>query len=106
MTARSDLMTVFDKAIVDKDTTEWLRPRTTRRYLHPPAADRMFTLWTEGKVLFGENTPGEGLRDYEGIESWLPESSLIGSAAPANTALDFANYWTTVEGGTPVLKKD
>ena len=33
---------------------EWQRPKTTRRYLHPPKAERMFTLWREGKIIFGE----------------------------------------------------
>lgn len=33
---------------------EWQRPKTTRRYLHPPKAERMFTLWREGKIMFGE----------------------------------------------------
>ena len=33
---------------------EWQRPKTTRRYLHPPKSERMFTLWREGKIIFGE----------------------------------------------------
>ncbi len=33
---------------------EWQRPKTTRRYIHPPKAERMFTLWREGKIIFGE----------------------------------------------------
>jgi len=33
----------------------WDRPKTTRRYLHPPCSERMFTLWAEGKILFGEH---------------------------------------------------
>ena len=31
------------------------RPKTTRRYLHPPCSERMFTLWAEGKIIFGEH---------------------------------------------------
>ena len=31
------------------------RPKTTRRYVHPPYSERMFTLWAEGKVIFGEH---------------------------------------------------
>lgn len=34
----------------------WERPRTTRRYLHPPMAECMFTLWNDGKIIRGENT--------------------------------------------------
>ena len=33
----------------------WERPRTTRRYLHPPMAECMFTLWNDGKIMRGEN---------------------------------------------------
>ena len=32
----------------------WQRPRTTRRYLHPPVSERMYTLWREGKIIFSE----------------------------------------------------
>ncbi len=31
------------------------RPKTTRRYVHPPYSERMFTLWAEGKIIFGEH---------------------------------------------------
>lgn len=34
---------------------EWQRPKTTRRYFHPPMSERMFTMWREGKIVFGEN---------------------------------------------------
>ena len=29
------------------------RPKTTKRYVHPPYSERMFTLWAEGKIIFG-----------------------------------------------------
>ena len=32
----------------------WQRPKTTRRYLHPPKSERMYTLWREGKIIFSE----------------------------------------------------
>ena len=32
----------------------WERPITIKRYLHPPMSERIFTLWVEGKILFGE----------------------------------------------------
>ena len=35
-------------------TPPWQRPKTTRRYLHPPKTERMFTLWREGKLVMGE----------------------------------------------------
>ena len=33
---------------------EWQRPKTTRRYLHPPMSERMYSLWREGRLIFGE----------------------------------------------------
>lgn len=35
-------------------TPKWERPKTTRRYLHGPFAERMLTFWREGKIVFGE----------------------------------------------------
>ena len=35
-------------------TPTWDRPKTTRRYLHGPFAERMLTFWREGKIVFGE----------------------------------------------------
>ena len=36
-------------------SADWERPRTTRRYLHPPMVDCMYTIWNDGKVMRGEN---------------------------------------------------
>ncbi|MBR4654973.1 MAG: family 10 glycosylhydrolase [Kiritimatiellae bacterium] len=33
---------------------KWERPKTTRRYLHGPEAERLLTFWREGKIMFGE----------------------------------------------------
>ena len=33
---------------------QWLRPKTTRRYLHGPFSERLLTFWREGKIAFGE----------------------------------------------------
>ena len=44
-----------EKAGNDFPQPAWERPRTTRRYLHPPLAECMFTLWNDGKVMRGEN---------------------------------------------------
>ena len=30
------------------------RAKTSKRYVHPPLCERMFTLWAEGKILFGD----------------------------------------------------
>ena len=35
-------------------TPKWERPKTTRRYLHGPFAERLLTFWREGKIAFGE----------------------------------------------------
>ena len=32
----------------------WEPPRTTRRYVHPPLAERMFVLWNDAKISFAE----------------------------------------------------
>ena len=32
----------------------WQRPKTTRRYIHPPMSERFYTMWREGKFIFGE----------------------------------------------------
>jgi len=41
---------------------DWQKTKTTRVYLHPPKSERMYTLWREGKLIFGEIEPR--LRDY------------------------------------------
>ena len=61
---------------------KWVKPQTTRRYLHPPRAERMFTLWPEGKIIFGENIyqdiiGGSGAPTYLNLVSsgiWLVHS--------------------------------
>ena len=35
-------------------TAKWEKPKTTRRYLHGPFAERILTFWREGKIAFGE----------------------------------------------------
>ncbi len=50
---------------------EWQKPITTRRYLHGPLAERVVTLWSEGKVVLGEVETLEGPRmpEYETLVS-------------------------------------
>jgi len=45
---------------------EWQRPKTTRRYVHPPMCERIVNLWCEGKITFGEieMNPGPTVPDY------------------------------------------
>ena len=80
---------------------EWLRPKTTRRYLHPPKAERMFTLWREGKIILGDVVRGIDHRSYAELDCagiWLvhtrrarsfdmrrAESSLCENGAPIHS---------------------
>ena len=34
---------------------DWEQPSTTRRYLHPPMVNCMYTFWNDGKIMRGEN---------------------------------------------------
>lgn len=62
----------------------WQRPRTTRLYIHPPKAERIFTLWREGKFCFGEmDTP---ITDY-----LIQTSSAIWFVDGEGEQLDFRN---------------
>lgn len=45
--------------------SKWLRPVTTRRYVHCPKAERMYTLWSEGKIIFGEQ-----MESFDGEKYW------------------------------------
>lgn len=49
------------------EINEWQRAKTTRRYIHPPKAERIITLWAEGKLMFGEIevNPGSAGKPYE-----------------------------------------
>ena len=81
---------------------EWQRFKTTRVYLHPPKAERLITLWREGKVMLGEievpiNQPYEDLSaagvwfidengspadfktsEYKMCEDGIPVHTLVG----------------------------
>jgi len=54
----------FLNPIHNQTDGQWLRPRTTRRYLHPPKSERMFTLWAEGKIIFGQVDVCSSFSDY------------------------------------------
>ena len=61
----------YDERVADNRNAPWQRPKTTRRYLHCPGAERIFVLFAEGKVLFGENIQGSGASDYPKLESYV-----------------------------------
>lgn len=86
----------------------WERPRTIKRYLHPPKSERLFTLWAEGKIVLGEvnvkdYNVGSGYKAgrsyYFGLEScfvWM----LHGKNAEQ---FDFRNVSNSItEDGTPI----
>ena len=53
--ARQIAAAAFAALLALSAAADWERPRTTRRYLHPPMADSMYTLWNDGKIMRGEN---------------------------------------------------
>ncbi len=44
----------LDTSLSTGTDTLWARPKTTRRYLSPPKSERIYTLWAEGKLMYGE----------------------------------------------------
>ena len=57
-------------------TPKWERPKTTRRYLHGPFAERLLTFWREGKIAFGEVEHRDDwslnyFRDLHAHAAWL-----------------------------------
>jgi hypothetical protein len=63
--------------------SEWKRPFTNKRYLHPPFAENMFTMWPDFKVICGdivEVTRGyrsSGFRILYGEELLSPDFSEV-----------------------------
>ena len=57
-----------------ENTSSWQKIITTRRYLHPPKSERLFTLWSEGKITYGDVLPGADDGFYDTLTScgiWL-----------------------------------
>jgi len=81
-------------------TPKWERPKTTRRYLHGPFAERLLTFWREGKIAFGEVEHKDDWsldyrRDLHAHAVWLVHGA---DDAP----FDFrAAQLTVPEGGEP-----
>jgi len=77
----------------------WERPKTTRRYIHPPKAERMYTIWAEGKIIFGEVVKNIDWRSYKTLECsglWL----LHGNG---DEQMDFRTARNIIpEDGTPI----
>lgn len=82
------------------------RPYTTRRYIHPPKSERMFTVWPEGKFIFGDvyldfkecniNPATYFNRTFVGGGLWFAHGD-------ADTAFTYGNtVFETSESGAPV----
>ena len=61
-------------------TAKWKKPKTTRRYLHGPFAERLLTFWREGKIAFGEVEHRDDWsldyrRDLHAHAAWLVHGS-------------------------------
>ena len=77
---------------------KWQKPKTTRLYIHPPMSESFYTLWREGKIIFGESLPAID-EDYFNIISkgvWFTHNK---------NSLDFKTAQYCISGdGTPIHK--
>lgn len=86
----------------------WLRPKTIRRYLQPVNSERIFSMWVEGKIVFGE----VNIKDFklgsgykEGRKYYFDlESSIIQLLySKASEQFEFKNVKNIIsEDGTPI----
>lgn len=88
------------------DRSTWERPRTTRRYFHPPKAERMFTLWAEGKIIVGENDDGSDVADKRNGHEYhrdLESGGIWMLHGPDRKAFDFRTVENIITpDGVPV----
>lgn len=81
------------------------RPKTTRRHVHPPVSERMFTLFAEGKIVFGEHNSDIALSRIIEHRTYFSEMScaiwpLYGTDYKC---FDFRNVKNQItEDGTPI----
>lgn len=76
---------------------EWQKFKTTRMYLHPPKAERLITLWREGKMMLGESEYpiDKPYTDVSAAGIWF----VYGDGEQA----DFReNQWIIREDGIPI----
>ena len=79
---------------------EWQRPITTRRYLQPPKAEKFYTLWAEGKLVFGDIEAADEredlYNDYVSAGLWFVRFNIHGE-------LDFHNTVNVIrDDGVPI----
>lgn len=58
--------------------TNWVKQKTTRRCIQPPKSERIFTLWLEGKIVFGDVIDGSDVEDKKNGHEY--HDSLISCA--------------------------
>ncbi len=80
----------------------WQRPKTTKCYLQPSGAERIFTLWREGKIIMGENEYPQDI-STAAINKSIPCSGIWVTYARCTRMLDFRNATFRMrEDGIPV----
>ena len=53
----TELESILEEALRNDDMSQaerWRKPRTTRRYLQGPLAERLLVMFREGKILYGD----------------------------------------------------
>ena len=78
----------------------WSKPITTRRYLQPPKCEKLYTLWAEGKLVFGDVEAADEredlYNDYVSAGIWFVRFNIHGE-------LDFHNTENIIrDDGVPV----
>ena len=78
----------------------WQRPVTTRRYLQPPKSEKLYTMWAEGKLVFGDIEAADEredlYNDYVSSAVWFVRFNIHGE-------LDFHNTVNIIrDDGVPV----
>ena len=80
--------------------SSWQKPITNKRYLHPPKSEKLYTLWPEGKLVFGDVEPADEQEDlydkYVSSGLWFVRGNINGEIDFHNT--EFINR----EDGIPI----
>ncbi len=80
--------------------SNWQKPITTRRYIHPPKSEKLYALFAEGKLIFGDIEPADerenAYDEYVSAGIWFTRTNRLGE-------LDFHNTVNlTRDDGIPV----
>ena len=57
----------------------WGKPFTNKRYLHPPMAEQIVTMWPSSMILFGEIPEGKAQHSYvsDGYGRFSGECTIV-----------------------------